>query len=87
MKATSAPASFLIGNCFHNSDYIRSGLGRARGEDVGLDIRFSDKVELLNADTLSRHDLLIIFRDGMRCSQGYGIAAPTLATIRPPRAR
>ncbi len=76
MKATSPTAFALIGDRFHNSDYIRSGLGRVRGEDVGLDIRFSDEVELLNADTLSRHDLLIIFRDGMQWPQGYGTATP-----------
>ena len=75
MTASTAPTAFaLIGDRYHNSDYIRTGLSRVLGE--GLAINFSDDVELLNAQTLAQHQLLIVFRDGMIWPQGYGAGAP-----------
>ena len=65
----------LIGDRFHNSDYIRTGLGKTIGEDCGLDIEFCDQVERLNAETLASQQLLVVFRDGMVWPRGYGVAA------------
>lgn len=65
----------LIGDRFHNSDYIRTGLGQTIGTGCGLDIEFSDQVERLSADTLAAHKLLVVFRDGMVWPKGYGVAA------------
>jgi type 1 glutamine amidotransferase len=73
---TSKTAFALIGDRFHNSDYIRSGLSKTLGGGLELSINFSDDVKLLNAKTLARHALLIVFRDGMIWPQGYGTNAP-----------
>ncbi|MDQ1474273.1 MAG: uncharacterized protein QOJ99_5753 [Bryobacterales bacterium] len=78
--ALSAPFAFgaekstafaLIGDRYHNSDYIRTGLGKTLGADLGLTIDFRDEVKLLNAETLRGYKLLIIFRDGMTWPDGY----------------
>jgi type 1 glutamine amidotransferase len=76
----SAPAAFgqekstafaLIGDRYHNSDYIRTGLGKTLGKDLGITIDFRDEVKLLNAESLSGYKLLIVFRDGMTWPDGY----------------
>ena len=72
----SARAFALIGDRFHNSDYIRTGLSKVLVEGLGLDIDFTDDIRALNADTLARYALLIVFRDGMIWPDGYGQGAP-----------
>ena len=62
----------LIGDRYHNSDYIRTGLSKTLVEEIDLQIDFSDDINLLNAETLARHALLIVFRDGMIWPDGYG---------------
>ncbi len=66
----------LIGDRFHNSDYIRTGLRQTLGEGLDLDIQFSDDVTQLNAETLAAQKLLIVFRDGMIWPNGYGLNVP-----------
>src|ERR1700681_1792574 len=66
-----ATAFALIGDRYHNSDYIRIGLGKTLGKDLGLSIDFRDEVGLLDAETLQGYKLLIIFRDGMTWPDGY----------------
>src|SRR5205085_5140258 len=66
-----AAAFALIGDRYHNSDYIRSGLGKTLGKDLGLTIDFCDEVKLLDAETLQGYKLLIVFRDGMTWPDGY----------------
>ncbi len=61
----------LIGDRYHNSDYIRSGLGKTLGKDLGLAIDFRDDVKLLDAESLQGYKLLIVFRDGMTWPDGY----------------
>jgi hypothetical protein len=68
----AATAFALIGDRYHNSDYIRTALTKTLGEGAGLTIDFTDEVTRLSADTLSDYRLLILFRDGMMWPEGYG---------------
>ena len=61
----------LIGDRYHNSDYIRTALGKTLVQGAGLSIDFTDDVTLLNADTLQGYQFLILFRDGMVWPNGY----------------
>jgi type 1 glutamine amidotransferase len=66
-----AAAFALIGDRYHNSDYIRTGLTRTIEKELGVAIDFCDEVKMLNADTLAGRRLLIIQRDGMTWPDGY----------------
>lgn len=66
-----ATAFALIGDRYHNSDYIRTGLGKTLGKDLGLSIDFSDEITLLRSSHLKNYKLLIILRDGMLWPDGY----------------
>lgn len=70
-----AKAFALVGDRYHNADYIRTALGRTLVRGLDLAIDFSDEVTRLNADTLARYPLLILFRDGMLWPDGYGLQA------------
>ena len=69
-----ATAFALVGDRYHNSDYIRTALGRTLVREAGLSIDFTDEVRLLDADTLEGYRMLIVFRDGMLWPDGYGAA-------------
>jgi type 1 glutamine amidotransferase len=69
--AEKATAFALVGDRWHNSDYIRTALGETLGKELGLSIDFRDEVKLLSAETLSGYKLLIVFRDGMLIPGGY----------------
>ncbi|MGY8827439.1 MAG: ThuA domain-containing protein [Candidatus Latescibacterota bacterium] len=71
----SQKAFALIGDRYHNADYIRTALGKTLVRELGLKIDFCDEVTRLNAETLSQYPLLIIFRDGMLWPDGYGLRA------------
>jgi hypothetical protein len=66
-----ATAFALVGDRYHNSDYMRTGLGKTLVRDAGVSIDFSDEVKLLNAENLTGYKLLIVFRDGMLWPEGY----------------
>ena len=66
-----ATAFALVGDRYHNSDYIRTALGKTLIKGTGLSIDFTDEVSLLNAATLDGYKLLIVFRDGMVWPDGY----------------
>jgi hypothetical protein len=78
--AISAPRSSiafaLIGDRYHNSDYIRTALTRTLVKEAGLSIDFTDEVKQLSADTLKNYKMLIVFRDGMLWPDGYEGAYP-----------
>jgi type 1 glutamine amidotransferase len=67
-----ATAFAVIGDRYHNSDYIRMALGKILVKELGLSIDFTDEVSLLSAETLNDYQMLIIFRDGMIWPNGYG---------------
>jgi type 1 glutamine amidotransferase len=69
--ANKATAFALIGDRYHNSDYIRTALRKTLVKDAGISIDFRDEVELLNAQELKGYKLLIILRDGMLWPSGY----------------
>ena len=66
-----AMAFALIGDRYHNSDYIRIGLGRTIGREAGVSIDFCDEVKMLDAEALAGRKLLIMLRDGMLWPDGY----------------
>lgn len=66
-----ATAFALVGDRYHNSDYIRTALGKTLVKGAGLSIDFTDEVTLLNAETLKGYRMLIVFRDGMFWPDGY----------------
>lgn len=70
--AQKAAAFALVGDRYHNSDYIRTGLTRTIAKELGVSIDFTDETSLLNAETLNGYKLLIILRDGMLWPDGYG---------------
>ena len=69
--ANKATAFALIGDRYHNSDYIRTALRKTLVKDAGISIDFRDEVELLNAQELKGYKLLIMLRDGMLWPSGY----------------
>ena len=84
--AQKATAFALIGDRYHNSDYIRTGLSRTITEGLNVSIDFCDETKNLNAETLRGYKLLIILRDGMIWPDGYpdeGTNAAWVATGRP----
>lgn len=66
-----ADAFALVGDRYHNSDYIRTGLGKTLVREAGLSIDFTDEVTLLSAEALRGRRMLIVFRDGMLWPEGY----------------
>lgn len=73
LSAASKPADAfaLIGDRYHNSDYIRTALNRTVVREAGISVDFTDETRLLNEDTLRRYKLVIILRDGMIWPEGY----------------
>jgi hypothetical protein len=70
--ARKATAFALVGDRYHNSDYIRVGLTRTIIKEPGVIVDFTDETSLLNAETLDGYRLLILLRDGMLWPDGYG---------------
>jgi hypothetical protein len=70
--AKKATAFALIGDRYHNSDYIRTALTRTVAKELGITVDFTDETSLLNTETLDGYKLLIVLRDGMIWPDGYG---------------
>lgn len=70
-SAQKATAFALIGDRYHNSDYIRTGLNRTIAKDLDISIDFCDETKMLTAETLNGYKLLIVLRDGMIWPDGY----------------
>jgi len=66
-----ASAFALIGDRWHNPDYIRTALTKTLVKGIGLSIDFTNEVTDLSTETLDGYTLLIIFRDGMIIPEGY----------------
>ena len=84
MRAKKATAFALIGDRYHNSDYIRTALRKTLVKEGGITIDFRDEVELLNAEELKGYKLLIILRDGMLWPGGYLQGPPGAPNTPPP---
>ena len=82
-----ATAFALIGDRYHNSDYIRTGLGRTIDRELGVAVDFCDEVRMLDAETLDGYKLLIVLRERMLWPDGYADESSNagyVATGRPP---
>ncbi len=71
VAAPKATAFGLIGDRYHNSDYIRTALNRTIVKEHGIGVDFCDETKMLTAETLQGYKLLIILRDGMIWPDGY----------------
>lgn len=69
--AKKATAFALIGDRYHNSDYVRTALSRTIQKEMGVSIDFCDETANLNAENLQGYKLLITLRDGMIWPDGY----------------
>ncbi|MBM3812361.1 MAG: ThuA domain-containing protein [Acidimicrobiia bacterium] len=69
--ATKATAFGLIGDRYHNSDYIRTALNRTIVKEAGVPIDFCDETRMLTDETLDGYKMLIVLRDGMIWPDGY----------------
>ncbi len=78
---SKADAFSLIGDRYHNSDYIRTALNRTLTEPLGLTIDFCDETKQLSAETLRGYKLLIVLRDGMVWPDGYPSEASNAAWV------
>ena len=71
---TEASMLALCGDESHNSDYIRSGLGKVLVQEEGYKVDFTDEEKLVTYDNLQHYKVLIIFRDGLRFPDGYNMS-------------
>jgi len=63
----------LIGDRYHNSDYIRTALNRDIARDLGVSIDLCDDTTMLTSETLDGYKMLIVHRDGMIWPGGYPV--------------
>ena len=68
-----AKAFALVGDRYHNADYIKVALRRTLVKEAGLFIDFRDEPADLTAERLKGYRMLIIFRDGMLWPDGYAL--------------
>ncbi len=61
----------LVGDRFHNFDYIRTALTRTLVREAGLAVTFTPDFTLLTRQTLKAHRLLIMLCDGLSFPGGY----------------
>jgi type 1 glutamine amidotransferase len=66
-----ADAFALVGDRFHNFDYIRTALQRTLVKEAGASITFTPDYTMLTLDTLKAHRLLILLCDGLSFPGGY----------------
>jgi type 1 glutamine amidotransferase len=69
-KSGSPRALALIGDRYHNSDYIRVSLDKVFNE-LAIPIDYTIDYKSISADLLKRYDLFLILRDGMIWPGGY----------------
>jgi type 1 glutamine amidotransferase len=69
--STSKPRALaLVGDRYHNPDYIRVSLDRVF-KDLGIPIDYTIQYNALSAAMLKDYQLLVILRDGMIWPDGY----------------
>ncbi|MFA6472091.1 MAG: ThuA domain-containing protein [Candidatus Latescibacterota bacterium] len=61
----------LVGDRWHNFDYIRTAFTRTLAKESGVTMTFTPDNSLLTAKELKKHRLLIILMDGMVFPGGY----------------
>jgi type 1 glutamine amidotransferase len=71
-----ADAFALVGDRWHNFDYIRTALTRTLVRESGAAITFTPDNTLLTRETLAAHKLLIMLCDGLAFPGGYTTPYP-----------
>jgi len=61
----------LVGDRFHNFDYIRTALHRTLVKEAGVAVTFTPDYTLLTLETLKTYRLLIMLCDGLSFPGGY----------------
>ncbi len=61
----------LVGDRFHNYDYIRTALHRTLVKEAGATATFTPDYTLLTLETLKAHRLLVLLCDGLSFPGGY----------------
>jgi type 1 glutamine amidotransferase len=61
----------LIGDRWHNFDYIRTALARTLVKEAGVSVVFTADHTLLTRETLAEHKLLLMLCDGLSFPGGY----------------
>jgi len=61
----------LVGDRFHNFDYIRTALHRTLVREAGVTATFTPDYTLLTLETLKAHRLFILLCDGLSFPGGY----------------
>jgi hypothetical protein len=69
-RAERPRALALIGDRYHNADYIRVALDKLF-RDVDLPVDYTVNYDQLSASLLRHYSLLVLFRDGMIWPDGY----------------
>ena len=69
---TYAAALAIVGDRYHNPDYIRTALDKTLVKDAGLSIDYLWEDKYFTAELLANYKLLIMFRDGIVWPSGYG---------------
>jgi type 1 glutamine amidotransferase len=67
----TSDAFALVGDRFHNFDYIRTALDRTLVKELGLGVTFTPDYGLLTLETLRAHRLFILLCDGLSFPGGY----------------
>ena len=70
LSQTKARALCLIGDRYHNPDYIRVGLEKVF-IPLGIKADYTIDYESVSSTLLKQYDLFLILRDGMIWPQGY----------------
>jgi len=79
-----ALALAVIGDRYHNSDYIRTALRKTLAEKAGIAIDFTDDVNQISRSNLRNYRMLILFKDGMIWPEGYSKINPIRIISNPP---
>jgi type 1 glutamine amidotransferase len=61
----------LIGDRWHNFDYIRTALARTLVKEAGASVNFTPDYALLTRENLAAHKLLLMLCDGLSFPGGY----------------
>jgi type 1 glutamine amidotransferase len=69
-KQTGPRALALIGDRYHNADYIRTSLNKVFGE-LGIPVDYTIDTAAISAELLRPYQLFLILRDGMLWPGGY----------------
>ncbi len=69
-KSSGPRALALIGDRYHNPDYIRVSLDKVF-HDLNISVDYTIHYERISADMLKEYQLLLILRDGMIWPNGY----------------